>query len=254
MSPLFNRGGQDDGHGRDREDARDPGTSEDPGRDAGPGGGTDPRLIPDLRVEPIRAWKQARLVYENGVYRFGGIGYTHTRYGVEGAAECSAGEGNGWLSGLFSQSYSFQFTTSSGGLISVPTKVEPKPAARDKHAAPDAECRCGFYALPDKPAPHPTYACLEIELFGRVIEHERGYRAEKQRVLGATIARDAIAPTCQAKKCVGLERPAWFIRCHDGALRCARHVVKSRYRFAACEFADAADALRRDLSTEWHFA
>ena len=59
---------------------------------------------------------------------------------------------------------------------------------REEHPAPDptGECReCGFYAMPDPEALDDGWGAvmLEVELFGTVIEHARGYRASRQRVL-----------------------------------------------------------------------
>jgi len=56
------------------------------------------------------------------------------------------------------------------------------------HPAPQADCSCGFYAVSDDAdlwrlgADDPELAVLEVELAGRVIEHDHGYRASDQRV------------------------------------------------------------------------
>ena len=71
-----------------------------------------------------------------------------------------------------------------------------RPTARVAHAtcaladhdAPDADCSCGFYAVADDThlwrlgADEPELAVLDVELAGRVIEHDHGYRASHQRV------------------------------------------------------------------------
>ena len=60
--------------------------------------------------------------------------------------------------------------------------------ALDDHDAPDADCSCGFYAVADDTqlwrlgADEPELAVLDVELAGRVIEHDHGYRASHQRV------------------------------------------------------------------------
>jgi hypothetical protein len=57
------------------------------------------------------------------------------------------------------------------------------------HDAPDADCSCGFYAVDDDThlwrlgADEPELAVLDVELAGRVIEHDHGYRASHQRVV-----------------------------------------------------------------------
>jgi hypothetical protein len=56
------------------------------------------------------------------------------------------------------------------------------------HDAPGAECSCGFYAVADDTqlwrlgVDEPELALLDVELAGRVIEHEHGYRASDQTV------------------------------------------------------------------------
>lgn len=58
------------------------------------------------------------------------------------------------------------------------------------HSAPSPGCTCGFYALKYRPGPARaiTEALAEVELFGVVIEHENGYRAERQRILSLTLS------------------------------------------------------------------
>ena len=252
---------RNNGPGRDREDVGDPGAvPSDVASDSGTSGGTDPRLIADLRVEPIRAWKQARLVRSKGEWRFAGVGLTSATYGVEGSAECRKGDGVWGFAkgGIFSTSASYTFTMPYSGTIRLGTDPAQPKEPEPKHEAPHAECTCGFHAVADKPGwtygGGAIHAILEVELFGRVIEHEHGYRAEKQRVLCATTRLDAIAAHCTAKKCEGLSKPAWFRRVHDGAERCAKHVVKDRRHYEIIEPAEGMQALRRDLPTEWKFA
>jgi hypothetical protein len=56
------------------------------------------------------------------------------------------------------------------------------------HDAPEADCSCGFYAVADDTqlwrlgADEPELAVLDVELAGRVIEHDHGYRASDQHV------------------------------------------------------------------------
>lgn len=52
-----------------------------------------------------------------------------------------------------------------------------------KHKAPKLDCQCGFYAVKEKAGNYQYHVEAEVELYGTVIEHERGYRAEKQRIL-----------------------------------------------------------------------
>lgn len=64
---------------------------------------------------------------------------------------------------------------------------------RDGHSrhdpvdVPNVKCNCGFYAIPmdasDSVYAAPDRVTLLVELSGRVIEHEKGFRAEWQRVV-----------------------------------------------------------------------
>lgn len=67
--------------------------------------------------------------------------------------------------------------------------------------APNVGCRCGFYAVPsDQLDSHVGYGAslsAEVELFGRVIEHERGYRAQRQRILSLTRTGVLRPPRCR---------------------------------------------------------
>jgi hypothetical protein len=62
--------------------------------------------------------------------------------------------------------------------------------ALSDHEAPDADCSCGFYAVADDAqlwrlgADEPELGVVDVELSGRVIEHDHGYRASHQRVTG----------------------------------------------------------------------
>src|SRR5690606_1467162 len=57
--------------------------------------------------------------------------------------------------------------------------------------APHPNCTCGFYALPSKRDLMMTYTIMGnaialVQLSGTVIEHENGYRAERQTILQIT--------------------------------------------------------------------
>ena len=64
------------------------------------------------------------------------------------------------------------------------------------HPVPDVSCQCGFHAARDirtllaaaacTPDELVRHAVLDVELGGRVIHHEHGYRGEQQRVLKAS--------------------------------------------------------------------
>src|SRR5690606_31567838 len=72
--------------------------------------------------------------------------------------------------------------------------VEDARCARSKEhghvTPPDPACRCGFYGVPyhaldvlDRFRHYGQQVRLQVEFSGKVIEHERGYRAERQRIL-----------------------------------------------------------------------
>jgi hypothetical protein len=66
-----------------------------------------------------------------------------------------------------------------------------------RHARPEpGDGHCGFYAWkPGRPFPWAAGTwLLEVDLYGRVVEHEHGYRAQKQRVLRISPVPD---PFCE---------------------------------------------------------
>jgi hypothetical protein len=82
------------------------------------------------------------------------------------------------------------------------------------HPAPQADCSCGFYAVAPEGdlwrlgADEPDLALLRVELAGRIIEHDHGYRASHQR--------------------------AFEVRVHGACVRCgSRAEVLHRRRFGA---------------------
>ena len=97
-------------------------------------------------------------------------------FATDGLARCR----NAAASGLC-QCTTCRRARAGGGIVTYPPEYPT-------HSAPDPSCTCGWYALPlGVPAPNysPTthYVDLLVELSGRVIEHETGYRAQHQRVL-----------------------------------------------------------------------
>lgn len=154
-----------DGHRNASGDHRsDPlgsyGAVADQGAGAEGGAGTSVDLPLTIATEPIRAWKRAALVGGDGAsIGFDGIGMGG-RYEVDAHAQCRP-----------SRSY----------------YLGTAPVA---HEAPAVDCKCGFYGLaldderqPTRPHEPAQPYLLDVELFGRVIRHERGYRAARQKVL-----------------------------------------------------------------------
>jgi hypothetical protein len=94
------------------------------------------------------------------------------------------------------------------------------------HDAPAADCTCGFYAVEHDDelwrlgSYEPELAILDVDLAGRVIEHEHGYRASDQLVRGVTVGNT----------CMRCGRPAVALRRHwFGGLTpaCGRHAKRS---------------------------
>jgi hypothetical protein len=65
----------------------------------------------------------------------------------------------------------------------------------ESHDAPDARCTCGFYAVDEDEdlwrlgGGDPELVVLDVDLSGRLIEHEHGYRASNQRVRRVRVPR-----------------------------------------------------------------
>lgn len=83
------------------------------------------------------------------------------------------------------------------GLFGIDSDAECKRVLSD-HDAPAWGCVCGFYAMPtgalseyDRRRGH---AILEVELSGKIICHDKGYRAEHQRVL------EVLVPNCACNR------------------------------------------------------
>ena len=79
-----------------------------------------------------------------------------------------------------------------------------------EHPAPHPAGTCGFHATTDDPLGWmlPEAALLEVELFGRIIRHERGWRASRQRVLGARFLRACMSCYAFAVDAVLVTAPA----------------------------------------------
>jgi hypothetical protein len=70
------------------------------------------------------------------------------------------------------------------------------PKAPYGHRAPHLDCNCGFYACPGDLESWANDGSVDVlvELSGYVIEHEKGYRAEHQRIYGIVVPR---CPLCR---------------------------------------------------------
>lgn len=119
--------------------------------------------------EAIRAWKVAKLIVSNGRLMFMPLAHGWP-YGIETVAHCDSSRNYPWSS-------------------------NPLPP----HVVPEASCSCGLYALKDRDeAERDSHqrVLLEVELYGSVVVHESGYRAEKQRVLCVWVPRRCASWLC----------------------------------------------------------
>lgn len=101
---------------------------------------------------------------------------------------------------------------------------------REFHQAPAWGCSCGFYAIGSlaeleqwRPVNGTAWE-LEVALWGRVIEHTEGYRAQRQRVLTAR-------PPRYCDVCGAPNTPAAYLgTLPDGVVRglCERHAIADR--------------------------
>lgn len=106
-------------------------------------------------------------------------------------------------------------------------------AFNEPHAAPHLGCSCGFYAVREREIltnGHTSQGSvlLEVELFGRVIVFEHGYRAERQRILRIGVAG---CWYCNAPpSCVAAEAPTPWQQAQVSPLvpLCAAHLPFAR--------------------------
>ena len=126
------------------------------------------------QVDPIVAYKRAAIV--DGPLRLYGVG-RHAPYKPDDTATCQ--RGCSW--------------SLSPGQARDPKCSCAWCSSPEGHAAPEATCTCGFYAM-DKTRLgqlgneyHTGIADLQVELSGKVIRHRDGYRAQHQRVLGVFV-------------------------------------------------------------------
>jgi hypothetical protein len=127
------------------------------------------------RPEPITALKAAWIRTDQGNVTFASLvahdGGDLASYGAVAEASCHCGHADPYSMLLSRTSYAAML-----GYHETP---------RASHPQPGKDTACGFYAWKDgQPFPWQEGTwLLEADLYGRVIEHERGYRAQKQRVL-----------------------------------------------------------------------
>jgi hypothetical protein len=160
-----------------------------------------PALPHEERTEPLRALKAAFITVGS---TFNGLAFTplnreFSAYGAQAAATCHC-RGTYSLSGSYVGGITYTMTSSlgyssgsggGGGYVGGGGgggyTLEPPPLPVS-HSRPEPDSSCGFYAWrPGAPFPwQPGTWLLETDLYGHVVEHESGYRAQKQRVLSVS--------------------------------------------------------------------
>ncbi len=154
-------------------------------------GKTNAELVDDTVEEdvPILAHRAARLLFDGSEAPWASVSYSDYHFGVDSQANC----------GRYHQRL-------QAGYIGT------------NHVAPALNCGCGFYAMPIDL--EPSYAAsyfvnLMVELSGVVIECDKGYRAQHQRVV-----------ECQIPPCIMCKRRATAVHVHNGemdAAACSSH-------------------------------
>lgn len=175
---------------------------------------------------PILAYKAACIAWRpGGRFTLHGVGVGGD-YTAEATAQCMNG-GDGWV-----------YTSASFASLNA---AQPRP-----HEAPHPDCSCGFYASQDRSLVDrgEPMLLLDVELYGRVIVHEHGYRAEKQRVLRAAASMQCEFCGHEANRLVlinGYTAATGTIN-DDGSsilrFRCGAHVGPSDVSFSIGEVSD----------------
>lgn len=109
---------------------------------------------------PILAHRIARLTFDGTSLPFKPL-HRGRPFGVDSTARCEVEHAYMSVRGFY--------------------ESRPKP-----HTSPGLDCQCGFYSVPSDVEPWGEghdFVTLLVELSGTVIEHEKGYRAEHQRVV-----------------------------------------------------------------------
>lgn len=113
------------------------------------------------------------------------------------------------------------------------------------HASPQFGCRCGFHAYRDRADAvyrldrRHNAVLLRVGLYGTLIEHHKGWRAEEQDVLTIHLPRG-----CSARRCVKTtvmlspEHNSWRASCVDHAAAGAITLAELRRRQGVDVIAD----------------
>ena len=134
------------------------------------------------QLEPIRAWRGLNISAEGNNVALAAINAHFGKFlAVEHKAECHAHSNDPY--GFYSMAQlvsAYTLTYPNAGISQTVTKPV--------HAAPHETCTCGFYGVKEKKDAIGIFVA-EADFYGKVIEHEIGYRAEYQRILSVRVQR-----------------------------------------------------------------
>lgn len=151
----------------------------------------EPVEIPtEVQLEPIRVWRALDIRVEGNNVALGAMNTSFGKFlAVEHEAECK----------------------DIGSLLSVQIlNIYGRPTIQPRtHVAPELHCKCGFYGVKEKKdCLDGTIFIAEAEFYGKVIEHDTGYRAQFQRVLAVRVERPKLC--LGAFLCDGEPEVLWF--------------------------------------------
>lgn len=173
------------------------------------GGGAPQKPVETVQGDmPILAHRAAKITVTRSGLTFAAINNQFGTFGVDADAQCGRMSHEGITSAV----------TQIVRMYGVTHNEALRMLGVSEHEAPDLHCGCGFYAVPaDVAAQHSADTVdLLVELSGRVIEHETGYRAGHQRVIAIQAEP---CPLCGEPSQVAMFSTTGFV-----AWRCLRHV------------------------------
>ena len=174
-------------------------------------------IVPDrLQVEPFVAYKRLQVRIDRGRLRLEGMRRAYT--GLDLTAECLA--------------------------------------SNSSHAspAPGEDCSCGFYGYKERSKIYYSgEAFATVELFGRVIVGEKGYRAQRQRIVHL-----AVDAECAACRLFGDDRRSadglyFGLGTRSPVILCAEHGVGAMTMHAAARFDLEMMSAHVGVETVWKF-
>jgi hypothetical protein len=148
-------------------------------------------LPTEVRLEPIRVWRALDIKVVGNNVALGAMNASFGKFlAGEHEAECKDSN-DSWLLRPTVNIYGREV-------------IQP-----NRHVAPELHCKCGFYGVKEKKdVMDGTIFIAEAEFYGKVIEHDTGYRAQFQRILSVRVERPALC--FGAFLCDGEPAAVWF--------------------------------------------